>query len=273
MDLVRVVAGDWKRTDDPYQCVEIDLAGFLCFAYASERACLVAGETKSAEIWRFVRSIGRDASKAQRGYLQKGGVSRILLSARTLGVGPVHCVREMLAFDSPLDTLAFARSELWPVEKGAGVDGWSQINAQVVALRPMNAAWRGTKITGKQVVGGLLGAGVELSGRKRWNAKNANLRGATLRGADLYASNLSDAKLTGADLSGADMKYARLKGADLRDAILTGANLTGANLRGANLTAAYLHRANLTGADLHEADLTHAILTGAKNVNLEGAMR
>ena len=243
MDLVRYCAGAWKRTGEEYTAVDIDMVGFLCFAYASERACRSAGETEVADIWQFVRSIAKDATKAKKGYLQRGGVSRVLLSARTIGLGPVHCVTEMLTFERPLDTLAFARSEVWPVEKGAGVDGWSAIDKKIVTLRPMNSAWRGEKITGKQVLSGLLGAGQKLSTyKKKWKAEKT----------DLIGANLSGANLSGANLDGADLYGANLRGADL-----IGASLEGANLRGASLSGAILSDASLTGAI--GADLTGAI--------------
>lgn len=253
MDIVRTCAGAWPRTDHPYQAVAPRMVDFLAFAYASERACRAAGETEAAEIWRFIRSVPKKATQTQNGYLQKGGVSRVLLSSRTMGEKPARCTFDMLTFAEPLDTLAFARSELWPVEKGAGTDGWTTIDKRVRAIRPMNAAWRiyvGVPASrpetpsARDVMRGLLGAGGSFSSYQ-------------------YRSDLSSIDFRGANLTEARVAYATLKMADLSHTTLRKADLTMTTLYGANLNHADLTDAELSGTNLYESSLIGADLTGA----------
>lgn len=230
MDLVRYCAGAWPRDKHPYLAADPLAADYLAFAYSSERACRAAGETEAAEIWRFVRSVNKNAKKAQHGHLQKGGVSRVLLSARTIGRGPAHCTTDMLQFETPLDTLAFARSELWPVERGAGTDGWTTINKKIRTLRPMNCAWRGPHLGLKDVEGGLLGAG-----RTFWTGEdrsNANFSGANLRFADMADIVLTDADMSNTDLTDASLRGAYLKGTDFSGATTLRTDFTNASRSG-----------------------------------------
>lgn len=271
MDIVRTCAGAWPRTGEPYEAAAPRMVDFLAFAYASERACRAAQETEAAEIWRFVRSISKTATKAQNGYLQKGGVSRVLLSSRTMGEKKARCTPEMLAFEKPLDTLLFARSEMWPVETLAGSDGWTTVDKRVQALRRVNAAWRQTRpIEMKDVTRGLLVAGASLSryqSRSRLSPKHGdpdielpgvnlddanlswatirrvNFVGASMRKTDLTATTLVACDFTGADLSGADLSSANTTGTTFRNAILVDATLKSVFVRiddflGADLSGA-----------------------------------
>jgi len=57
MDVLRYCVGAWPRTRLPYEAAEVRLVDFLAFAYAAERACRVAGETKAAKVFAFIRCV------------------------------------------------------------------------------------------------------------------------------------------------------------------------------------------------------------------------
>jgi len=272
MDLLRTVVGGWKRTGLPYEAAAPRFVEFIAFAYAAERACRVAGETKAAQIFAFIRLCPVDASDVAKGYPAKGGVSRVLMVSREMtpvsGVGldpKVHCTPEMLQMEKPLDALAFARSEMWPMGKEKWPDGWKAVDTKVRSLRPMNCAWRGAdEITMKAILGGLLGAGqAPQLYEDPVSAPRAQLLGAYLQGVSLADANLRYANLRGARLNGAELYHTDLRRADLR-----GADLSGANLGTANLDEADLSNANLRGTYLSNANLSETMLDGA---DLEGA--
>lgn len=281
MDLVRTCAGAWPRTGEPYEAAAPRMVDFLAFAYASERACRAAQETEAAEIWSFVRSIPKKATKAQNGYLQKGGVSRVLLSSRTMGEKKARCTEEMLAFEKPLDTLLFARSELWPVETLAGSDGWTTVDKRVRAVRPVNAAWRPTdQIETKDLLRGLLVAGASLSryqSRSRLSPKHVD-PDIELPGVNLDGVNLSWATIRRVNFRGASMRVTDLTAATIVACDLTGVDLYGASISSATLTAsvfenANLQNANLRGVNMGNANFLRADLSGVRRSALDGYVR
>lgn len=220
LDLVRMCAGEFVRTGKTYEAADIRMIPFLCFAYASERFCRVSGDNSSADIWKFIRSIPKKASKAMNGYLQKGGVSRVLLSARTLGVGPVHCVPEQLQISEPRDTLVFARSDLWPVETGAGRDGWNKMCIDVI-----NGCWRGDEV---DLDRNILLAGMNISVVQPLHqfdfsrmimrgimAKSSEMRGSDFRDCDLTSAVFVSCKLSGSDFRGAKMDGVKMLYCDI----------------------------------------------------------
>lgn len=205
MDLLRLVAGDWARTGKPYEACNFTMPQYLAFAYCAERVLLAAGETEAAGIFAFIRS-AKDAKKVVAGYPSKGGLSRILqwyrdhgpLGANDSAEQLVHSTTVMLTFDSPLDTLLFARSELFPIEKWS--DGWNDLYDSIRRKTPNNGAWRRGAKEGVEIFNlGLLVAGMyfgEITINNR-NMENADMNGVTAEKLIFDGCSLSGSSLSG----------------------------------------------------------------------------
>ena len=266
LDLVRMCVGEFRRTDDEFRCVDIGMVPYLAFAYASERYALAAGDEKVAKVWRFIRSVPKNAQDARRGYLQRGGVSRVLLSARTIGNDDVHCVKSMLSISEPTDTLAFSRSLLWPTEATDEEDGWKSIDRAAAKMRRVNCAWRGPNENFRFA---LLGQGY-LSAGVSWGGSffvDSPLRGANLSGADMRKMDSSGGTISRCDLSRCDMREVSIRQCDMRSSNFNGARidnstLANSDLRNASFRYTSMRNGNLFGAKMKGADFTGADLEG-----------
>lgn len=311
MELVRLVAGDWRRheTKNERLGITFSMSAYLAFTYCAERALLAAGETKAAAVFAFIRST-KSAKKTVGGFPAKGGLSRILTWYRDHGpLGTNDAEKEIVIATSriielrtPLDTLLFSRSELFPVERWA--DGWSKVDDQSRTIRPYNYAWRweGKEIKGRDVLDGLLGAGTWLNA---FRVKGVNLDGIDLSGCLIEKSSIEDCSMRGAllrkgkylfefkntdlrEIDGTEGSFPKFVQCDLSNAVFVNANLwkcdfghsdpKNANFDGADLSVSDMRSCNFSGSSFVNAKLSRAKMvyadmsnTNLKNANLSGA--